>query len=129
MAAPNPNGGVCSTALQFRHIFGVNTNVVDNLSYTDDDTIVYVAGHSLVLYSFTEKRQRFIQSSEITESITAYTSGPGKRCVYLLFLVMIYYLLKFCTFVLSSDSVQLQCEARTHHFTYLMFELFDEKSQ
>lgn len=112
MAAPNPNGGVCSTALQFRHIFGVNTNVVDNLSYTDDDTIVYVAGHSLVLYSFTEKRQRFIQSSEITESITAYTSGPGKRCVYLLFLVMIYYLLKFCTVHVCSLQTLCSCNAR-----------------
>jgi hypothetical protein len=73
------NAGASTTSLQFRHVFGVNTNVVDNVSYTDDDTIVYVAGHSLVLYSLTEKRQRFIQSSEITESITAYTSGSGKR--------------------------------------------------
>jgi hypothetical protein len=71
--------GVSSTSLQLRHVFGVNANVVDNLSYTDDDTIVYVAGHSLVLYSITDKRQRFIQSTEITESITAYASGSGKR--------------------------------------------------
>ena len=78
MATPG-GSGASTTALQFRHVFGVNTNVVDNVSYTDDDTIVYVAGHSLVLYSFPEKRQRFIQSSEITESITAYSSGSGKR--------------------------------------------------
>lgn len=71
--------GATTTALQFRHVFGINTNVVDNVSYTDDDTIVYVAGHSIVLYSIPEKRQRFIQSADITESITAYTSGPGKR--------------------------------------------------
>lgn len=30
--------------LSVRHIFGVNVNVADNLSFTDDDTIVYVAG-------------------------------------------------------------------------------------
>eukprot|EP01040_Poterioochromonas_malhamensis_P018038 gene18038-20934_t len=65
--------------LSVRHIFGVNVNVADNLSFTDDDTIVYVAGHSLVLYNFQEKRQRFLQSSEISDCITAYTSGPGKR--------------------------------------------------
>lgn len=65
--------------LVMRHIFGVSTTVHDNISFTDDDTIVYVAGQSLVLYSFTEKRQRFIQSSEISDCITAYTSGPGKR--------------------------------------------------
>lgn len=68
-----------STSLAFRHIFGVNTNVVDNISFTDDDTIVYVAGHSLVLYNVLDKRQRFIQSAEITDSITAYCSGSGKR--------------------------------------------------
>eukprot|EP01038_Epipyxis_sp_PR26KG_P004822 gene4822-6757_t len=70
-----------ATTLSFRHIFGVNTNVNDNISFTDEDTIVYVAGHSLVLYSLVDKRQRFIHSSEITESITAYTSGSGKRLV------------------------------------------------
>ncbi len=69
-----------ATTLSYRHIFGVNTNVVDNISFTDEDTIVYVAGHSIVLYSIPDKRQRFIQSAEITESITAYTSSPGKRC-------------------------------------------------
>jgi len=73
------SGGAATSSLQIRHIFGVNTNVVDNLSYTDDDTLVYVAGHSLVLYSVPDKRQRFIQSSEITESISTFTSGSGKR--------------------------------------------------
>jgi hypothetical protein len=38
-------------------------------------------GQSLVLYHLVDKRQRFLQSSEIVGSITAYTSGPGKRCV------------------------------------------------
>lgn len=33
-----------TTNLVFRHMFGVNSHVVDNISYTDDDTIVYVAG-------------------------------------------------------------------------------------
>ncbi len=30
--------------LVMRHIFGVSVNVHDNISFTDDDTIVYVAG-------------------------------------------------------------------------------------
>ena len=30
--------------LSIRHIFGVNSNVSDNISFTDDETIVYVAG-------------------------------------------------------------------------------------
>lgn len=33
-----------SSSLSIRHIFGVNVNVSENISFTDDDTIVYVAG-------------------------------------------------------------------------------------
>jgi hypothetical protein len=39
----------------------------------------YCVGHSIVLYNIKDKRQRFIQSAEIAESITAFTSGSGKR--------------------------------------------------
>ena len=31
--------------LAIRHIFGVNVNVTENISFTDDETIVYVAGN------------------------------------------------------------------------------------
>lgn len=68
-----------TTNLVFRHMFGINSHVKDNISYTDDDTIVYVAGHSVIMYNTVEKRQRFLQSAEITEQITAYSSGSGKR--------------------------------------------------
>eukprot|EP01031_Cornospumella_fuschlensis_P030468 gene30468-36826_t len=68
-----------STSLSLRYIFGVSTNVTDNISFTDDETIVYVAGQTLILYHLGDKRQRFLQSSEVADSITAYTSGPGKR--------------------------------------------------
>eukprot|EP00981_Chlorochromonas_danica_P000466 scaffold98_cov248-Ochromonas_danica.AAC.7 len=68
-----------STSLSLRYIFGVNVGVAENISFTDDETIVYVAGQSIVLYSLNDKRQRFLQSSEIADCITAYTSGPGKR--------------------------------------------------
>jgi hypothetical protein len=44
--------GAATTSLQFRHIFGVNTNVIDNVSYTDDDTLVYVAGTVFKLFPF-----------------------------------------------------------------------------
>lgn len=66
-------------SLSMRHLFGVNTNVVDNISFTDDENVVYFAGHTLVIYNITEQRQRFLQSSEITESVTALASGPGRR--------------------------------------------------
>lgn len=68
-----------STSLCMRHIFGVSSSVTDNLSFADEDTLAYVAGHSIVLHTLKDNRQRFIQSQEITGCITAYTSGPGKR--------------------------------------------------
>lgn len=36
-----------ATTLAYRHIFGVNTHVADNVSFTDDDTLVYVAGKKI----------------------------------------------------------------------------------
>jgi len=39
--------GVASTTLALRHIFGINVGVSDNLSFTDEDNICYVAGNNL----------------------------------------------------------------------------------
>lgn len=44
-----------SVNLSLRHVFGVNTEVTDNLSFTDDETIVYVAG----------KKNNFISDNKI----------------------------------------------------------------
>ena len=75
------SAGTVNTALTFRRIYGINSNVNENLSWSDDNTIAYVAGHSIVTYSRKDKKQRFINfvSSEIAEGITAYTSGNVKR--------------------------------------------------
>jgi hypothetical protein len=35
----------------------------------------------MVLYSETEKRQRFIPTNEIAELITAFAAGSGRRLV------------------------------------------------
>ena len=73
------SGTPLATSLQTRFIFGCNTDVTNNGSFTNDDTIAYVAGHTIVLYNTTDKRQRFLQAQDISGVITAYTSGPGKR--------------------------------------------------
>jgi len=39
-----------STSVQFRHIFGINVNISDNISYLDEDVIVYVAGKNYIIY-------------------------------------------------------------------------------
>ena len=71
-----------AASLSVRQIYGVNSNVIDNLSFCDDDTVVYVAGHSIVLYNKADKRQRFIsqgQDKDVSDCITAFASGCGKR--------------------------------------------------
>ncbi len=65
--------------LSTRYIFGLNAVVNDNISFADDDNLSYVACQSIIQYGINDKRQRFIQAPEITDVITAYTSGPGKR--------------------------------------------------
>eukprot|EP01041_Mallomonas_annulata_P003461 gene3461-6887_t len=68
-----------ATSLVFKHIFGINGAVTDNVSYVDDDQIAYIAGHSMVLYNRIEKKQRFIYGAEMSEGITAFAISPAKR--------------------------------------------------
>ena len=50
--------GVSVTA---RHFFGVNTAVKDCLYLVqDDNTLLYVAGHNVIMYKLDEKEQYFM---------------------------------------------------------------------
>ena len=69
------------TFLSCRHIFGASAHLTDNISYIDEDTIVYVAGQTVVLYHEKDKRQRFIHGPEVTDTITAFAVGTGRRVV------------------------------------------------
>jgi cilia- and flagella-associated protein 57 len=68
-----------TTSLSFRHIFGINGAVPDNICFADDDTIVYIAGHNVVLYNRVEKKQRFIYGAEASDGISSFVASPGKR--------------------------------------------------
>ncbi len=75
------------TALSFRHIFGVNANVSDNISFTDDDTCVYVAGE-FFLQKFTVHRSFFAFNRSSNSSIqqsgqkAAFYSGQRDHRYY-----------------------------------------------
>ena len=44
-----------------RHFFGVNTGVKDAMYLVNEDnTLIYVAGHNIVLYRLDEKEQTFL---------------------------------------------------------------------
>jgi hypothetical protein len=68
-----------STTLAFRVIFGISGQVTDNISYVEDDSLVYVAGQNIVVYSAHERKQKFVISSEKSDGITAFTTGSSKR--------------------------------------------------
>lgn len=52
------NQGVAVSA---RHFFGVNTNVHDCLFLVqEDNSLLYVAGHNIILYKLDEKEQYFM---------------------------------------------------------------------
>ena len=77
------SSGAVNTALTFRRIYGINNSVNENLAWSDENTLAYIAGHSIVLYNRKDKKQRFINfvGTEVAESITAYTSGNVKRFI------------------------------------------------
>jgi Tol biopolymer transport system component len=70
-----------TTSLSYRHIFGINGAIADNITYSDEDTILYIAGHNAVLYNKIENKQRFIYGSEGSEGICSFVCSPGKRYI------------------------------------------------
>ena len=76
-----------TSALGHRYIWGLKGDVRQNVAFHDEHTIVYVAGHTVVLYNTNEKRQRFIpgtsggDASGQSEGITALALCPSKRFI------------------------------------------------
>jgi hypothetical protein len=68
-----------STSLALRCVLGINGNVTDNLSFVENDTLVYVAGHNIIIYNRNDKKQRFIYGSERSDGVSAFAAGAGKR--------------------------------------------------
>jgi hypothetical protein len=43
-----------------RHVYGLAGDVADNIHYADETTVIYPAGHNVVLYNIEQKVQRHI---------------------------------------------------------------------
>ncbi len=50
-----------TTTLEPTYVFGLKSDVNDNVHYVDETTVVYPAGSTLVVYNVDTKTQRFIQ--------------------------------------------------------------------
>lgn len=53
--------GYHGTTVSPRFIFGVNGQMRNNLHLVDEQKLLYVAGHNVVVYSIDEKTQYFLQ--------------------------------------------------------------------
>ncbi len=60
-------------------VFGLRADVADNLHYADDGSIIYPAGHNVILYQNDTKTQRFIPGSPESEGITAMAVSPNRK--------------------------------------------------
>ena len=72
-----------SSCLSHRFVFGVQGCRSNAIAFSDQATIVYVAGHNIVIYNILEGKQRFIHGSDLSVSITAMTVCPSARFVAL----------------------------------------------
>lgn len=64
------------------HIFGLRSDIPDNIHFIDDGLVLYPAGHGLVLYNMETKAQRFIHGSKggnlaAANRIVSEASGGG----------------------------------------------------
>ena len=64
-----------------KHTFGIKADVKDNICYLDEQTVLYPAGHNVVIFNTEQKTQRFISGTEKTEGITALAVSPNKKYV------------------------------------------------
>lgn len=60
-------------------VFGFRGDVNQNVHYAEDGSVVYPAGHNVVLYSPDTKNQRFIPGTLESEGITALCISPNKK--------------------------------------------------
>lgn len=64
-----------------RHVFGLKGDVKDNVHYVDETTVLFPAGHNVVLYNTEQKVQKFIPGTIDTSGITCLAISPNKKYV------------------------------------------------
>jgi len=55
--------------------------VKDNICYLDEQTVLYPAGHNVVIFNAEQKNQKFIPGTDNTEGITAMAVSPNHKYV------------------------------------------------
>eukprot|EP00198_Chlamydomonas_reinhardtii_P011942 XP_001701279.1 flagellar associated protein [Chlamydomonas reinhardtii] len=70
---------MATSTLAPRFIFGFRADVKDNVHYAEDGSVVYPAGHNIVLYSPDTRTQRLIPGTLESEGITAICVSANKK--------------------------------------------------
>lgn len=66
---------------QPKYSFGLKGDVANNLSYLDEQNIIYPSGANLIILNVEQKAQKFIPCSVGSEGMTAMAVSPNKRFV------------------------------------------------
>lgn len=70
-----------STIVEPNFVFGLKSDVSDNICYLDEHNVIYPAGSSVVIYNIQQKTQRFIHGTEGSQGFTALAVSPNRRYV------------------------------------------------
>ncbi|XP_060897415.1 cilia- and flagella-associated protein 57 [Labrus mixtus] len=70
---------MASVVAQSHFIFGLRTGVGNNLSFVDEQTVVFPSGNSCVCYNTVQRCQRFIPGSEKSRAMHALAISANRR--------------------------------------------------
>ena len=65
--------------IQLNFIFGMNTQIKNNLYFLDEEKIIYPAGHNVVQYQIQDKTQVYYQAPIEYRGISCIELSPLRR--------------------------------------------------
>jgi hypothetical protein len=72
-------GEMACASLTPTNVFGIRSDVNDNICFLDEQNIVYPAGANIVIYNTDLKTQKFIPAGEGSGKFTSMTVSPNRR--------------------------------------------------
>lgn len=70
-----------TAAVAPRHVFGLSADVRDGVAYLDEQTVLFSAGHNLVIHAAEGRAQRFVPCSEGSLGVVALAVAPNRKVV------------------------------------------------
>eukprot|EP00798_Chlamydomonas_sp_ICE-L_P031287 gene31290-6433_t len=70
---------MAQSSISPRLVFGFRGDVYDNVAYAEDGSVVYPAGHNIVLYSPDTRQQRLIPGTMESEGISAMCVSANRK--------------------------------------------------